>query len=485
MVFSSPVFLFLFLPLTLGLCFACPPRWRNLPLLAASLLFYAWGEPQLLTVMLASIALNYGFGLWVESSRTLRSGPWVLALAVAINLAALIYFKYTPFLVDTLNGFTSLAGLAQLRRPQLTMPIGISFYTFHAISYVNDVHRGKTTAQRNLASMALYITLFPQLIAGPIIRYADVASQLAQRITTSAGFAEGIRRFVLGLGKKMLIANAAATVADAVFDISDGQLVASVAWLGLVCYTLQIYFDFSGYSDMAIGLGLMLGFRFLENFNYPYVARSITEFWRRWHISLSTWYRDYLYIPLGGNRCARWRVGLNLLTVFLLCGLWHGASWSFAAWGLFHGLFLVLERWGLSRHLERGSAPLRHAYTLAVVMAGWVLFRADSLAHAWAYLRALAGAGAAASAEHPLGMYLDTGLVLVLAAGCLGATPLAPWLAGRCEGLVAGWRDRPRRAAAVEALFAAGRISTLAAVLAASTCVMLAATYNPFIYFRF
>ncbi|HUY31251.1 MAG TPA: MBOAT family protein [Pirellulales bacterium] len=485
MVFSSPVFLFLFLPVTLLACFACPRPWRNPPLLAASLLFYAWGEPSLILVMLASIALNYGFGLWVERARTRPSGTWVLALAVALNLGLLIYFKYASFLVESLNLVTSLADVAPLRWRSVVMPIGISFYTFQAMSYVIDVHRGETPAQRNLVSMALYIALFPQLIAGPIVRYVDVAAQLRERAATASDFAEGIRRFVLGLGKKMLIANTAATVADVVFDIPDGQLAAPVAWLGLVCYALQIYFDFSGYSDMAIGLGLMLGFRFLENFNYPYVARSITDFWRRWHISLSTWFRDYLYIPLGGNRRAAWRVGLNLLTVFLLCGLWHGASWNFAVWGLFHGLFLVLERHGLARRLERWPAPLRHVYVLAVVMAGWVLFRADSLTHAWAFLRALAGAGSNGNAEYPLGMYLDTGLGLVLAAGCLGATPLATLFERHGARLAARRRDRPRRAAIVEGMLATGRISALAAVLAASAAVMLAATYNPFIYFRF
>lgn len=484
MLFSQPVFLFGFLPLLLLLYFLCPNKIRNVLLLMASLWFYAWGEPSLVFLMLLSTAMNYGFGRWVDTCRDRATAKWVVVLAVTLNLGILVYFKYAGFLIETLNSLLAVLGTPALNSPDVTLPIGISFYTFQAMSYVIDVYRGQANAERNPINVALYIALFPQLIAGPIVRYTDVATQIQKRSIDSDGFAYGIQRFVVGLGKKMLIANSAASVADAIFDIPDSQLSFLVAWLGIICYTVQIYFDFSGYSDMAIGLGRMFGFRFLENFNYPYVAQSITEFWRRWHISLSTWYRDYLYIPLGGNRCAAWRVSLNLMIVFVLCGLWHGASWNFALWGIYHGAFLMLERRGLGRLIEALWKPLRHTYTLLVVMGGWVLFRTLTLTHSAAYFKALAGLGASANAKYPLSMYFDRGLALVLAAAVIGSLPWIPWITGQLEA----FQQRQGSPLAHTFVHFAGstlRLSCLALLFLASAAVMSAGTHNPFIYFRF
>ena len=481
MLFSSHVFLNLFLPVVLAAYFVMPRAGRNLLLLLASLFFYAWGEPWLVGLMLVSTGMNYAFGRGMQRQRGRSRSRWLLGLAVAANLGFLVVFKYAGFLVAGLNELLSLASVAPFAVPTVKLPIGISFYTFQAMSYVVDVARGEVDAEDRFTNVALYISLFPQLIAGPIVRYKDVAEQIRDRSESFDLFAEGVKRFIVGLGKKMLLANSAAAIADAIFDVPDAKLSAGVAWLGIVCYSLQIYFDFSGYSDMAIGLGRMFGFRFLENFNYPYISQSITEFWRRWHISLSTWFRDYLYIPLGGNRNGPWRTYRNLLVVFLLCGLWHGASWSFAVWGLYHGVFLILERRGLGAALERAWPAVRHAYVLLAVMAGWVFFRAETLSHAIAYLTAMAGLGAAANAEYPVGLYLDSGLWLVLVTGCLGSLPLVPWLKQR---LAAPVEPQPQPTLLANGVSLAGA-GALAGVLIASMTAMTAGTYNPFIYFRF
>jgi alginate O-acetyltransferase complex protein AlgI len=364
------------------------------------------------------------------------------------------------------------------------MPIGISFFTFQAMSYVIDVYRGQASVQRSPLRLALYISLFPQLIAGPIVRYADVAQQLLERAVSLERFAEGVERFVVGLAKKLVVANSLAVVADSVFEIPDGGLSCSVAWLGAVCYVFQIYFDFSGYSDMAIGLGLMFGFRFMENFNYPYIARCVTEFWRRWHISLSTWFRDYLYVPLGGNRGNPARTYRNLVIVFLLCGLWHGPSWSFVVWGLFNGLFLVLERRGLGTWLQRYGGPLAHAYTLLVWLVGMVIFRATGLEHAGTILQSMLGLATVTNPAYPLELYVDPGLCGVLAIACLGSTPLVPacrrWLAEQERRVSGGFA-----AAAWGGLQMTGRLTAIGVLLWASAVMLSASTYNPFIYFQF
>ena len=476
MVFSSPVFLFLFLPITLGVYFVLPRRFRNLWLLAVSLVFYAWGEPKFTAVMLVSIGINYVFARAVDAWRGRPGARLVLAAAVVVNIGLLGVFKYANFIADNMSVALAAAGIPPLNLPPIALPIGISFFTFHALSYVIDVHRRDAPVQPSITTMGLYIALFPQLVAGPIIRYRDVARQLTERVVSRAGFASGVERFVIGLGKKVLIANTLAGPADLIFSIPAHQLTTGVAWLGAVCYAFQIYFDFSGYSDMAIGLGRMLGFNFRENFNYPYIAQSLTEFWRRWHISLSNWFRDYLYIPLGGNRVAPWRVYLNLVIVFFLCGLWHGASWNFVVWGLFHGGFLVVERMGMSAWIARWPRPLRHAYALLVVLVSWVFFRAATLPEAGGMLRAMAGFAPGTGLEHSLALYIDPEKVLALIAGVVGSMPVI--------AAVKRWHARTG-GSALEAPVAFAGVAGLTAVLLASVVLLAAGTYNPFIYFRF
>jgi alginate O-acetyltransferase complex protein AlgI len=524
-LFTEPTFLFLFLPILLALYF-CPlsrehGTYGNWLLLVASVIFYAKGGGPFTWLMLGSIAFNYCMAIAVDRSRTDRApdgddrrrtgAPGVgrvraasasrmwLAAAVTVNLVVLGVFKYANFFADNVNALLLAAGLQKLDAPRVLLPIGISFFTFHAISYVVDVYRRDATAQKSPVHAALYLLLFPQLIAGPIIRYRDLADQLARRIVTLDDFAYGIRRFVIGLGKKVLIANVVAVPADKIFTMPLEQLSAGHAWLGIVCYTVQIYFDFSGYSDMAIGLGRMFGFRFPENFRWPYVAETVQEFWRRWHISLSTWFRDYLYVPLGGNRVSTARMYGNLIAVFFLCGLWHGASWNFVIWGLWHGTFLVIERvTGLPvtprtrKHATHDRQPLprshplaalpRHVYTLAVVLIGWVFFRADTLPGALAFLEAMAGLSRAAPAPYTVRWFLTTEVWLALAAGVVGSTPWLPALAARI-----GLRSTSESHAATGMRTAASLLATasLVAVLAASIMQMAARTYNPFIYFRF
>ncbi len=475
MVFSHPTFLFLFLPAVLALYALAPRALKNGWLLLASLVFYAFDRPEFALVMLGSIAINWGLGLWVERAR--ERSRTIVAVALVLNLGLLGFFKYWNFLWDNLESLG--IGLERFPADPVVLPIGISFFTFQALSYVIDVSRGEGRAQRNPLDFGLYIALFPQLIAGPIVRYRDVAEQIGGRTHSLELFARGVRRFVLGLGKKMLIANVLAEASDSIFALDTRALDASTAWLGALCYTGQIYFDFSGYSDMAIGLGLMFGFRFLENFDYPYIARSVTEFWRRWHISLSSWFRDYLYIPLGGNREGAGRTYFNLLTVFFLCGLWHGAAWNFVVWGLYHGLFLVLER--VVRRERRGeSSWLGLPYAFLVAVVGWVFFNAPSLGHALEFLRAMAGGGQGDGRAVHAALYLDNATKLALAAAVLGSTP---WL--RALGQ---WRERRRAERGSDALELGlewGSVAGVLAVLVLSAMALSAGTYNPFIYFRF
>jgi alginate O-acetyltransferase complex protein AlgI len=496
-LFTEPTFLFLFLPVLLALYFAPVSRrhgaYGNWLLLVASILFYAKGGRGFTWLMLGSIAFNY----WMAIAIARRQGAvplfrdggeakkgvsarTLLALTVAVNLVVLGIFKYANFFADNVNALFLVLHADPVVVPRVLLPIGISFFTFHAISYVIDVSRGDATAQKSPVHAALYLLLFPQLIAGPIIRYRDIADQLAERLVTLDDFAYGVRRFVIGLAKKVLIANVVAVPADQMFGLPAGELDPARAWLGIVCYTLQIYFDFSGYSDMAIGLGRMFGFRFPENFRWPYIADTVQGFWRRWHMSLSTWFRDYLYIPLGGNRVSPARRYVNLVVVFFLCGLWHGASWNFVLWGLFHGTFLVVERIGLAAAVTRMWKPLRHVYLLLVVMVGWVFFRADSLPAAIAFLEAMAGARATAPGMYTIGWYLTPELWIALIAGVIGSMPVVPALAA--------WRDRVAtsgRGVTVASLSLSLNTAALMALLVASLMQIAARTYNPFIYFRF
>ncbi len=477
MVFASPIFLFLFLPATLAAYFAAPRGWRNGVLLVASLAFYAWGEAPYLALILGSVAFNYLAGGAIARAEAPSSRKRWLALAVTGNLAVLAVFKYANFAVANVNALAPILAITPLAVASIPLPLGISFFTFHAISYVIDVYKRNAQAERNLPRFALYILLFPQLIAGPIIRWRDIAAQLSVRDARLADFSYGVRRFVLGLGKKVLIANTLGRVADQIYALPPTELTTPLAWLGLVCYTLQIYFDFSGYSDMAIGLMRMFGFRILENFNYPYIARSIREFWRRWHISLSNWFRDYLYIPLGGNQRGERRAYANLVLVFLLCGLWHGASWPFVLWGAWHGAFLVAERAWFGRVLAR-AGPLAHVYALLAVMGGWVLFRCETLPLAVAHYAALAGFAPGDPLRHPLAEFADPLVLTTIAVGVLFATPLAR--------RIGQWRDRAAQVGGIKG----GALLTIDAlwlgiVLAAAVTFLAAGTYNPFIYFRF
>lgn len=446
MLFTEPTFLFLFLPILLALYFATFSRehasYGNWLLLIASVIFYAKGGGAFTWLMLASITFNYWMAIAVDRGRESGRAKPILAAAVAVNLIVLGVFKYANFFADNVNTLFLALGVHPLVVPRVLLPIGISFFTFHAISYVVDVYRRDATAQKSPVHAALYLLLFPQLIAGPIIRYRDLADQLAKRVVTLDDFADGVRRFIIGLAKKVLVANVVAGPADKMFALPFDQLSAGHAWLGIVCYTLQIYFDFSGYSDMAIGLGRMFGFRFPENFRWPYIADSVQAFWRRWHISLSTWFRDYLYVPLGGNRVSPARTYGNLVAVFFLCGLWHGASWNFVIWGLFHGMFLSIERVVSRRQVQKNPPDIRartpgpsgpgdngrtlirsgllHVYTLLVVMIGWVFFRADTLPGAIAFLKAMAGFSPAIPTPFTVQWYLTPELRLALAAGVLG-----------------------------------------------------------------
>ena len=470
MVFSSMTFLCVFLPLLLAAYYLLPARaraWRNGVLLAFSLFFYAYGGPPFLLLMLLSIAVNYTGALWAAPGR--RHPRAAMVLTTAVDLALLGWFKYAGFL------FSNLARVwTGLPVPEVTLPIGISFFTFQGLSYVLDVYRGQARAQRNPLHVALYISLFPQLVAGPIVRYTTVAEEILTRRETVSDFSAGAVRFLFGLAKKMLLANQLGLMADEIFAVRPEFFTVSLTWLGAIAYTGQIYFDFSGYSDMAIGLAHMFGFHFLENFNYPYISRSVTEFWRRWHISLSTWFRDYVYIPLGGNRCSAARHIRNILVVWALTGFWHGAAWTFLAWGLYYALLLLGEKYLWGRALERLPAPVRHIYALVLILLGWVIFRAETLTYAGQFIAAMFGAAGGWADGRSLYYLLQFRWELLLAIPA--SLPLRDWALRRLEvrdtalsGLVLTWGPK----AAALGLFALSFLR------------LVSSSYNPFIYFRF
>lgn len=465
MLFSSIPFLYYFLPLVLAVYFLTPARFRNAVLLLASLIFYAWGEPKYVLLMLASILSGYGFGLLQERYRGQKGAKLVCGLSVAVSLSFLLYFKYADFFLENFNAATGL-GVPLLR---IALPIGISFYTFQIISYTVDVYRGEP-AQKNLIHLAAYVAMFPQLIAGPIVRYSDIAQQLEHRSHSTALAAEGVRRFLIGLGKKILIANQLGELCS-VFRASDEKSVLFY-WLYAVAFALHIYFDFSGYSDMAIGLGKVFGFHFLENFNYPYISASITEFWRRWHISLGTWFRDYVYIPLGGNRVGRARQLLNILVVWMLTGFWHGAAWNFVVWGLMFAVLLIMEKLWLLKPLSK-CRPLAHLYVVFFVVISFVIFNAENMGQALSDIGGLFGAGGiplvSAEAVHCLRSFA---LVLILAV--LGATPLLR------NGLVR-LSQYPTAGKVLNAL----EPFTLFVLLLVMTGYLVDGSFNPFLYFRF
>lgn len=470
MLFSSMIFLWLFLPFTVIVNALLNPRYSNVFLLVMSLLFYAWGEPVYVGLMLLSILLNWLAGLAVAKAK--RGKGALLGLDIVLNLAILGIFKYYDFVAGSVN---FLSGRDVLEIKNIALPIGISFFTFQALSYVIDLYRGKCEVQKNILNLALYISFFPQLIAGPIVRYSDIDRQILSRRMTTEGFSLGFRRFIYGLGKKVIISNCMAQIADKVFALGAGELTMISAWIGALCYMMQIYYDFSGYSDMAIGLGKMFGFDFLENFDYPYLSRSIREFWKRWHISLGTWFREYVYIPLGGNRKGGFVTILNLTVVFLLTGLWHGANWTFVVWGLYHGFFQIIERIGLGKVLKK-TGVLGNLYCLIVVLFGWVLFRADSISHALMYASHMVapwkyGLENALSVRPLFVLNLRAAIVFVIAV--LGAGPVQ----AVTKRLVPRMHDKWKGSLM--------EIPFLAAVLIYSIMLLASGTYNPFIYFRF
>lgn len=466
MVFSSTIFLCVYLPLVLLGYYICPKKGKNLFLLIVSLIFYAWGEPKYVFLMIFSILVNYVFGLLMDKHRESKKRlKLMLVISVIIDLGLLSVFKYTDFIITNINSVFG-AGFDLLN---IALPIGISFYTFQAMSYTIDVYRDDVRVQRNLIDFGMYITMFPQLIAGPIVRYSDVQDQLAVRNVTTADFSEGIMRFVVGLGKKVLLANQMGAVWTQIYALG-GDISALMAWTGAAAYTFQIYFDFSGYSDMAIGLGRMFGFKFPENFRYPYESVSITDFWRRWHITLSTWFKEYLYIPLGGNRRGLARQALNLLIVWTLTGFWHGAGWNFVMWGLYYFAILFIEKLFLLKALDKLPRLLRHAYALLLIVIGWVIFASDDVSVMLPYLGSMFGANGALGGMDVYTLLTRAALMVIC---CVASTELPR----RLFVTAAGKMNE-------KAAFTVKSVLTLT-LLALSVVFLIGDSYNPFLYFRF
>ncbi len=467
MLFSSMTFVYLFLPIVCAFYFLVRKDMHNYILLIASILFYAWGEPRYLAIMLLVILVNYIGANYINHYHNLGRKICLLFTILA-NLSFLFYFKYFNFIIENMNNLFS----TNIDVVKVVMPIGISFYTFQAISYVVDVYRKDVEPQKDIYKLALYICLFPQLIAGPIVKYHDVAEQIKSRTVTFDKVAYGIKRFIIGLSKKMLIANTLGAVADKIFQQPAEQLDIVTAWIGAIAYSFQLFYDFSGYSDMAIGLGAVFGFKFLENFNYPYISKSITEFWRRWHISLSTWFKEYLYIPLGGNRVTKIRNCFNLLVVFFATGIWHGASWNFVLWGIWHGIFILFEKitgW----HKKEGSLALsliKHIYCIFIFVIGWVIFRAENMSYAYQYIQNMFNFSSIQKTTYDLSYYFDRLEIIAFIAAILCSLPL------------------------FRKILEINRKKTILRVVVnvwlmflffCSTMCIAASTYNPFIYFRF
>ncbi len=465
MLFSSIVFLFTFLPIVLILYYILPRGLKNPVLLFASLVFYAWGEPIYLFLMIFSIIFNYICGLDIERNLgNQKAARKSLIFSVTVNLCLLGFFKYEGFVLNSFNTVFPV----EIPFREVALPVGISFYTFQILSYIIDVYRGKVQVQKNMMDFALYVTMFPQLIAGPIVKYSQIDEQLHMRRESIGKFGGGAMIFIRGLAKKVLLANTIGMVYSEVSSMAPEQVSVATAWLGCLAYTFQIYFDFSGYSDMAVGLGKMFGFEFPKNFYYPYISKSITEFWRRWHISLSSWFREYLYIPLGGNRVPVAKHIRNLLVVWLLTGLWHGAAWNFVAWGLYYGVILIIEKYFLQKKLERLPAVLKHVYTLFLVMIGWVLFFSQTLGDAWNYIKLMFGVGGHGLVDRQALFLLvsNVGLWVIL---ILASTPVV---------YVVYEKYLAHRKTVADVAVYAGLFLLCIAYLVTET-------YNPFLYFRF
>lgn len=470
MVFSSLIFLFAFLPIFLVVYFIVPKGLRNLILLIASLIFYAWGEPIYIFLMLFSIMVDYFHGLLVERyADQPKKAKLVVLSSITLNLALLILFKYSAFIVENVNYLLNTNFLV----PEIKLPIGISFYTFQTMSYTIDIYRKEATAKRSMIDLGAYVTMFPQLIAGPIVRYQTIAHQLSHRIVTESLFASGVRRFIIGLGKKVLLANNIGLLWNQISSKDPKELPILLAWLGLVAFGFQIYFDFSGYSDMAIGLGRMLGFEFLENFNYPYIAQSITEFWRRWHISLGTWFRDYVYIPLGGNRKGKLRQYFNILIVWMLTGLWHGASWNFIWWGLYFAFFIILEKIIVLKWLIHMPRLFRHTYTLFILLIGWGLFACENLSYLKSYFSALFGLNQVGWCNQEI-LYIVASYGILLIILIFLSMPVISTI----NQWIMKFHGASLIKVIVEPLIYLG-------ILTLSTAYLVDSSYNPFLYFRF
>lgn len=466
MLFSSMTFVFLFLPIVCLIYLLAKKELHNAILLAASILFYAWGEPRYLAIMILTILANYVGAIALDKHKKYKK-PILLA-TIAVDLSFLLYFKYFNFFIDNINSIFAM----DISFLEVIMPIGISFYTFQAMSYLIDVYKGDAKVQKDIYKLALYISLFPQLVAGPIVKYRDVDEQIDHRTVTFDKVSYGVKRFIIGLAKKMLLANTLGAVADEIFGLPVAQASPQLAWVGAIFYSLQLFYDFSGYSDMAIGLGSIFGFKFLENFNYPYISKSITEFWRRWHISLSTWFKEYLYIPLGGNRKGNVRTYVNLFLVFLATGFWHGASWNFIFWGLWHGVFIIFEKM-TGWHKESKSRIIsgaQHIYTIFVFVIGWVMFRAENMSYATDYIKNMFGLVKEHTAVNDVSYYLDNAEMLALIAGILCAMPVFNKI------LYVKYEHKVLRTLINIWLFI---------LFVVSSATIAASTYNPFIYFRF
>lgn len=472
MVFSSLVFLFVFLPIVLVLYYLSGKKYRNYLLLLASLFFYAWGEPTYVVIMLVSIGANYLCGLLVDEKRADKVRVAGVVISVIFNICMLGVFKYSGFFVKNINVVFNTS----LPVPEIALPLGISFFTFQAMSYVIDVYRKDAKVQKNIFDLSLYISLFPQLVAGPIVRYQTVADQIEEREHNIIKFGDGVRRFIIGLGKKVLLSNSLGMLADSVFGMQTYQLTIVSTWLGILAYSLQIFFDFSGYSDMAIGLGKMFGFEFLENFNYPYISQSASEFWRRWHISLGSWFRDYVYFPLGGSRRGNVRTYINLFIVWFLTGFWHGASWTFIAWGLYFGLLIGMEKSYLGKLLNKVPRFVRHIYLLLVVMIGWVFFRADSFSYSIEFIKNMFFMGTNVIFDGVAASYInDYWFVLVLS--MIFCMPIVDWFRIKIEVV----NDKILESNISYVLNSVVYTGILLIVI----FKLVNSTYNPFLYFRF
>lgn len=472
MVFSSTVFLFFYLPVTVVVYLVCPSKWKNTWLLFMSLLFYYWGGASFFIIMLYSIAINYLGGRIIDILRKRKKNTWcktAFVITLVLNIGNLVYWKYAVFLMQIVQEITGW----RVQIPEILLPIGISFFTFQGMSYVIDLYRKEVPVQRNLLKLALYIALFPQLIAGPIVRYSDIEKQLTNHRGSVDMFASGIRYFTIGLAKKAILANSVALVSDKVFALSADQRPVSVAWLGVICYTFQLYFDFSGYSDMAIGLGKMFGFEFPQNFNYPYISCSITDFWHRWHISLSTWFRDYVYIPLGGSR--KGNVYVHLFIVFLLTGIWHGASWNFVLWGIYFGILIIIERWMFTKWKKRliGIKWLGWLRTMFLWIVSMVPFRADTIEDSISYYRCLFGIQQLNQVGFTLEYYVHRYEVFILIICSLTMLPIGKWLYRKLQ------RELP------DGIFTMISNAGTLCLLGVSILYVVTSTYNPFIYFQF